>query len=797
MITEAPNTAERQDWSLMTSGDYHYYLVHRSTGKWLDGSGAEANLREPARSDSQKWSFSLEESNSRDTTRDSDGDGLSDAFEAKNFFRYGTNPLEADSDHDGLTDSQEIRMGTSPSNNDTDGDGLTDFEEYRGWKIYFGYGNATFMEHVYPNPLLVDSDGDGLTDLEERDFGLNPSSVDTNGDGINDTNTAAPLLFTALGNDDTDGDGLTNMYEWAGTTINVTASNGTYALSTSSDILLGDTDGDGVSDAQEYARGLNPHSIDTDGDGLNDSMEIALSTDPTNWDTDGDGLGDAEEIEMGSSPFINDTDADGLNDAMELSMGSDPASNDTDGDGLNDAQELTIGTGLTSTDTDGDGLSDTEEIAYGAQPLVPDTDGDGVSDWIEVYLGSNVNGNDTDGDGLNDGYERNMGLNITNADTDGDGLNDSYEITVGTSPFLADTDMDLINDSVDHDTPLGFPDNVVLVTDGSEYTDEMFVQMSQYTNVTVMNSTAFLAGHADAENVILTGNPNSTDNSTWGLMVPVLADYGRNISSVAEGHFDGLNIAYGVWTENQTVIMLSNASRMDPWQVLGILKSRSVSAKEGRISATYHSPQQFISLEAEHETNAHIGVAFEDEITPRVVVTNESEGKLGTPAGDKSLNQYVDYRIYEGGSEVTGGISYAWVIMYYNLSERDNVNESNICMYYYDESADEWLRLSEDLDWVNEIRLNTTDIFVDGGNYSGFIAVNVSRTGTFALAESNAGAGPASPDPMLVIGLAIAMILMLLALMYAVRPHIEERREEEKEDEPEREKEGGKGEDEG
>ena len=57
-----------------------------------------------------------------------------------------------------------------------------------------------------------------------------------------------------------------------------------------------DSDGDGVSDGDEIAMGLDPDNPDTDGDGLTDGQEIHGCTDPKNPDTDGDGYGDGEEV---------------------------------------------------------------------------------------------------------------------------------------------------------------------------------------------------------------------------------------------------------------------------------------------------------------------------------------------------------------------------------------------------------------------------------------------------------------------------------------------------------------------
>ena len=56
---------------------------------------------------------------------DSDGDGLTDTEEAD----LGTNPNLEDSDGDGLTDPQELDLGTTPTTADTDGDGFSDGEE--------------------------------------------------------------------------------------------------------------------------------------------------------------------------------------------------------------------------------------------------------------------------------------------------------------------------------------------------------------------------------------------------------------------------------------------------------------------------------------------------------------------------------------------------------------------------------------------------------------------------------------------------------------------------------------------
>ncbi|HZU81680.1 MAG TPA: hypothetical protein VE987_02130 [Polyangiaceae bacterium] len=147
---------------------------------------------------------------------------------------------------------------------------------------------------------------------------------------------------------------------------------------------------------------------DSDGDGLSDAEEMALGTDPTNPDTDGDHVGDGIEHMLDAPGLQFDPLVAHVPDECAMIM---PPDRDSDGDGLNDCEEAVLRTDPSLVDTDKDGMPDLVEVRRGSDPLVDDrlidSDMDGIPNGQEVKEGMSA----VDGDApyeLSYGYRYNL-----------------------------------------------------------------------------------------------------------------------------------------------------------------------------------------------------------------------------------------------------------------------------------------------------------------------------------------------------------------------------------------------------
>jgi parallel beta-helix repeat protein len=169
--------------------------------------------------------------------------------------------------------------------------------------------------YLFINKPVIDSDGDGIPDYRDK-FPNDPNEWnDSDGDGYGNNSDRFPFDMTQW--NDTDGDTYGDNFN--GNRPDRFPNDPTEWV---------DTDGDGYGDNCDYFK-FDPEKwlpegsdkyIDSDEDGIPDIWEIeffgTLFFSPDN-DSDGDSLTNLEEFKKGTDPTRMDTDGDGYNDKID------------------------------------------------------------------------------------------------------------------------------------------------------------------------------------------------------------------------------------------------------------------------------------------------------------------------------------------------------------------------------------------------------------------------------------------------------------------------------------------------
>lgn len=326
-------------------------------------------------------------------------------------------------------------------------------------------GNGVDEDCANGPQCFFDGDGDGA--------GLDPSLaavVNDNGDGVcddpgeapdnTDCNDVDPTIYP--GAPETCGDGIDSdcscLYD---ALLNPSESGITQIPGmVGCGFASGDEDGDGRTWGVEISDDFNGDGVgtsdcstDSDGDGVSDADEISLGSYPDDEDYDEDGITDGEERAWSLALDANgdfDYDDDGLIDPLDPDDDNDGISSINEGQLDVDCADAAggdyteVGDGIPNhldLNSDGDEFPDADESAF------LDSDDDGKKDFLDCTP-DGANG-DRDCDGLFTALEESLGMDPDNADSDGDGVPDGQELVDIEDP--EDTDDDGLIDALDTD----------------------------------------------------------------------------------------------------------------------------------------------------------------------------------------------------------------------------------------------------------------------------------------------------------------------------------------------------------
>ena len=262
-----------------------------------------------------------------------------------------------------------------------------------------------------------------------------PPPIDSDGDGVSDADDAFPMDPDETA--DFDGDGVGDNADPDDDNDGVADVHDALPMNS---METADTDMDGVG---------NNADLDDDNDGVIDADDAFPLDAAETMDSDGDGVGDnADAFPMDAAETM-DSDGDGTGDYADAFPMDAAETMDSDGDGVGDNADAFPMDAAETMDSDGDGVGDMADAFPMDASETMDSDGDGVGDMADAFPMDAMETMDSDGDGVGDMADAFPMDAMETMDSDGDGTGDNADAFPMDAMETMDSDGDMVGDNAD------------------------------------------------------------------------------------------------------------------------------------------------------------------------------------------------------------------------------------------------------------------------------------------------------------------------------------------------------------
>jgi hypothetical protein len=229
--------------------------------------------------------------------------------------------------------------------------------------------------------------------------------------------------------------------------------------------------------------------------------------------------------------------------------------------------------------------------------------------------------------------------------------------------------------------------------------------------------------------------------------------------------YERMAVRYGLWTETQTIVMLSHVYDSDAIRAIGVMKSMRMTVSDGSVLVDYLNSRACFRLDqidTMRVTDTFVWAWLGNMTTFNVSVEklNDTQvqdslsGSAALSPGEIIMDKYVRIQFQPHDPNVSAAVMGSLVKIYYTVYNLDlngdgdtgdpeDLNETYLELFVMS-AAGEWMRLSDEIETTG---VNTTDQVLFGISYEGYLWANLSGLSLFGIAGFTNGGAP-TPDKL-------------------------------------------------